>query len=100
MTYQKYDMEKTVLISLPIEDLQALIIDCINTCLKYNKQPPAPSDQPVSTKDLCAFLNITEPTLIRWRKKGRIPFLQIGSRVLYQKSAVISAIQSKKGTKV
>jgi hypothetical protein len=29
-------MEKTILLSLPVEDLQTLIIDCVNTCLKYN----------------------------------------------------------------
>ena len=90
-------MEKTVLISLPIEDLQAIIIDCINTCLKYNTQSPLiHNEQPVSTRDLCAFLDITEPTLIRWRNKGKIPFLQVGSRKLYQKSAVVAAIQGFK----
>ena len=88
-------MEKTVLISMPIEDLQTVIIECVNTCLKYNKQPLTADEQPVSSKELCSYLNISEPTLIRWRKRGRIPFLQVGSRKLYQKSAVISAIQAK-----
>ncbi|WP_295652251.1 helix-turn-helix domain-containing protein [uncultured Mucilaginibacter sp.] len=55
------------------------------------------NEQPVSTKELCSFLDITEPTLIRWRKKGKIPFLKIGSRILYQKSAVLTAIENKKG---
>jgi hypothetical protein len=57
------------------------------------------NEQPVSTKELIAFLDITEPTLIRWRKKGIIPFLQIGSRILYQKSEVLAALRNKKGLK-
>jgi len=89
-------MQKTILISLPIEDLQTVIIDCVNTCLNYNKQSPTQSEQPINTKELISFLDITEPTLIRWRKKGKIPFLKIGSRILYQKSAVLAAIENKK----
>jgi len=92
-------MQTTVLISLPIEDLQTVIIDCVNACLKYSKESPANSEPPITTKELISFLNITEPTLIRWRKRGKIPFLKIGSRVLYQKSAVIAAIENKKGSK-
>ena len=89
-------MQKIVLISLPIEDLQTVIIDCVNTCLNYNKQSPTQNEHPINTKELCSFLDITQPTLIRWRKKGKVPFLKIGSRILYQKSAVLSALENKK----
>ena len=54
------------------------------------------NEQPINTKELCGFLRITTPTAIRWRKKGKIPFLKIGSRILYQKSAVLSALENKK----
>ena len=55
------------------------------------------NEQPITTKEICNFLGITEPTIIRWRKKGKIPFLQVGSRILYQKSAVLKALENKKG---
>lgn len=53
------------------------------------------AEKPVNTKDICEFLDVTEPTLIRWRNKGKIPFLQIGSRILYQKSAVLKALKNQ-----
>jgi len=54
-------------------------------------------EQPVSQQEICRFLNISEPTIIRWRRvKGKIPFLKIGSRILYQKSAVLAALENKK----
>jgi len=83
---------------MPVEDLQTLITECIVNCLKHNPKSSTSvgNDIPISTKELCNFLNITEPTLIRWRKKGKIPFLQIGSRILYQKSAVLSALEHNK----
>jgi len=54
------------------------------------------NEQPVSQHEICRFLNVTEPTIIRWKKKGAIPFLKIGSRILYQKSAVLAALENKK----
>ena len=55
--------------------------------------------KPASQKETCKFLGITEPTLISWRKKGRIPFMQVGSAIRYDLSAVLKAIEgkSKKG---
>jgi excisionase family DNA binding protein len=51
---------------------------------------------PVNTKQLCEFLGVTEPTIIRWRKKGKIPFLQIGSSIRFNLPAVIAALEVKK----
>jgi hypothetical protein len=53
------------------------------------------NEQPVTAKVLSQFLSISQPTLIRWRKKGKIPYLKIGGRVLYQKSAVIASLEIK-----
>ena len=57
------------------------------------------NEQPVTTKQLCEFLGITEPTVIRWRKKGKIPFMQIGSAIRFNLSAVVSALEVKKRIK-
>ena len=40
-----FDMHKTVFISLPIEDLQTVIIDCVNSCLKNNTQGSKPTTE-------------------------------------------------------
>ena len=38
-------MDKTVFISLPIDDLQTVIIDCVNSCLKNNTQESKPTTE-------------------------------------------------------
>ena len=53
-------------------------------------------EEPITGEELCKFLKITIPTLISWRKKGKIPFLKIGRRLLYQKSQVVNALSSTK----
>ncbi len=55
----------------------------------------------IDTKELCKRLGITEPTVIRWRQKGKIPYLQIGSAVRFDFRAVIKALEisKRKGNK-
>lgn len=52
-----------------------------------------PAQKPISTAELCQFLNVTEPTVIRWRKKGKIPFYTIGSAVRYNLQKVVDALE-------
>lgn len=51
----------------------------------------------IDTDTLCTRLGITEPTAIRHRKRGLIPFLAIGSSVRYNWPEVVKALENKKG---
>jgi len=55
------------------------------------------TEPPINTKQLCEFLDITEPTCIRWRKKGKIPFFTIGSAIRYDKNKVVKALEENSG---
>jgi excisionase family DNA binding protein len=61
--------------------------------------PPATqqSIEIINREELCRRLAITEPTAIRWEKKGKIPSIRIGSSVRYNWYAVIEALENKKG---
>lgn len=89
----------------PQEGLQQAISAALTEFAKQIPHPYQPVTDPVEingTKELCARLDITEPTVIRWRKKGKIPFLLIGSSVRYNYRAVIKALEvnaNGKGTK-
>ena len=89
-------MENIVLIQT--DELRQLIRDELNS-LAQKKEIDKPVLPPITTKQLCDFLGVTEPTIIRWRKKGKIPFMQIGSAVRFNLSAVISALEVKKKIK-
>ncbi|MGY3052391.1 excisionase family DNA binding protein [Pedobacter sp. UYEF25] len=86
-------MENLVLIK--IEDLRLLIREEL-TGLPQEKGLAKKIESPITTKELCQFLSITEPTVIRWRKKGKIPYMQIGSALRYDKEAVLQAISEKR----
>lgn len=78
-------------------ELQAIIIDAVSACLQH-KEPAkqATVGKPVTTEELCKHLNISKPTALRYRKKGKIPFIQIGGAIRYDLNAVIAALQKGK----
>jgi excisionase family DNA binding protein len=53
-------------------------------------------NRPVTTKQLCEYLDVTEPTILRWRKKGKIPFFTIGNAVRFHLSEVLTALEKNK----
>jgi excisionase family DNA binding protein len=86
------------LIITSAEDLRQIIRE------ELSKSAPVeaarPIEAPITTAQLCDFLNVTEPTIIRWRKKGKIPFLQLGSSIRYDKAAVLAALDGGKKRRI
>jgi excisionase family DNA binding protein len=86
-------------IQFPIEELaervrviiQEEIAASVNDASK-----PCYNDSPINTKELCEFLGITEPTIIKMRRKKKIPFFQIGSCIRYSKNEVLDALRKNK----
>lgn len=52
-------------------------------------------EEPITQKQLSEFLGVSVQTLIRWRQKGKIPFIEVGSAIRYDKSKVIKALEKK-----
>ena len=47
----------------------------------------------IDRKELRRRLNITEPTVMRWEKRKKIPVIRIGSSVRYNWSAVVKSLE-------
>lgn len=86
-------MEKTVLLSLPIEDFQTVIIDCVNSCLK-NIPPPtekaAAQDCWFDLNELCQYHpdKPSKPTVYGWVNAGAIPVHKGGKKLRFLKSEI------------
>lgn len=55
----------------------------------------SPQTEIIDRTELCKRLGITEPTAIRWEKKGVIPCFRIGSSVRYNWAKVVDALETK-----
>jgi len=51
----------------------------------------------IDGREMQRRLSITEPTLIRWRNKGKIPHFRIGSSVKYNWASVLRALENENG---
>lgn len=77
------------------DEVRQLIRDELSVTTPTPEQHKQAS-KPINQRELCTFLGLTEPTVIRWRKKGKIPFMQIGSAIRYDVNTVIEALEGGK----
>lgn len=92
-------MDKTIFISLPIEDLQTVIIDCVNSCLRNNKQEhprQEPIEKLLSIKEASEYLNLTVPTLYGKVSKKEIPFMKRGKRLYFSSVELLNYLKEGK----
>lgn len=92
-----FDMDKTVFISLPIEDLQTVIIDCVNSCLKNNtKESKTPTEQPeqlLTVQEAAQFLNLTVPTIYSKVSKGELPVMKRSKRLYFSSTELMEYLK-------
>ena len=93
-----FDMNKTVLISLPIEDLQTVIIDCVNSCLRNNMQESkAPTNQPeqlLTIQEAAEFLSLTVPTMYSKVSKGELPVMKRSKRLYFSRTELLEYLKA------
>ncbi len=62
--------------------------------LRKGHVPEAEQEKPITTKELCEYLGVSEPTIIRMKKKKLIPFFTVGgTSVRYNLTDVIKALE-------
>ena len=89
-----------ITLEFPIEQIIERLREAIRQeLLTLNVNSKSANEPPINTKQLCEFLDITEPTCIRWRKKGKIPFFTIGSAIRYDKKEVIESLKRNERNK-
>ena len=86
-------MNKTVFISLPIEDFQTVIIDCVNSCLKNNihEQPTAEqSDRWLDLNELIQYdpEKRTKPTWYSKISRNEVPHYKRGKKIYFLQSEI------------
>lgn len=89
-------MNNVIVVITPWE-LKALITQAVEAALSKalaNITYPAPHEI-INTEQLCERLGVSVNTAIRYRRKGKIPFLILGDSIRYDWNAVIKALEIK-----
>jgi transcriptional regulator with XRE-family HTH domain len=78
-------------------EFKSLMLEAVEFAVKNIPQrEPTQEAQIITGEDLSKKLGITIQTLIRWRQKGKIPFLQIGNSIRYDLHKVLDSLEAKK----
>lgn len=92
-------MEQTIFTSLPIGDLETLMINCFTACLKQHvkayQQPTAHSPQKelFTVPQAATFLSLSIPTIYGLIHKGEIPNMKQGKRCYFLKSDLMKYLE-------
>ncbi len=90
-------MENVFLTSLTTPEVRQMFRDEL---IKFFPEDQAINQLPkpdiMTGEQLCTKLDVTIQTLIRWRHKGKIPYMQIGSAIRYDLNKVLEAIEVSK----
>lgn len=89
---------QTILFPIPLHRLKIEVKGWIKEVLDQTDSGQIKVSQGIilDTDQLMEKLGVTRPTLSKWRKEGRIPFIQVGAVVRYDLDKVLEALESKK----
>jgi excisionase family DNA binding protein len=83
------------MLTIDVEQLREIIRQELQDLQLPNSQNKV-QQKPITTRELCEHLGITEPTAIKWRKRGKLPFFRIGGSVRYDLDEVLDALHRKR----
>jgi excisionase family DNA binding protein len=90
-------MENVFLTSLTTPEVRQIFRDELTNFFPSTlNSNPTPQPDIMTGEELCKKLDVTIQTLIRWRHKGKIPYLQIGSSIRYDFNKVLDALEVSK----
>jgi excisionase family DNA binding protein len=89
-------VDNLILSQIPLDQLlervRVIVKEEIET-IASKQVDSQPEIKIVDGKELCKFLNITAPTLIRMRKRKSIPFIKAGRTIRYDIHKVMNALK-------
>lgn len=78
------------------DDLKEIVHAVIDDYFKNNSPKKdtesSINDRLITTAQLCEYLSVTPQTIIRYKKKKKIPFIELGTSIRFNLTAVLKAL--------
>lgn len=83
-------------------EFEALIAKAVQSAIDKIPQQPVVKPDIITLETLSVRLAVGQQTLLKWRKKGKIPYLSLGANIRYDFNKVIEALEvvNKKGVSI
>ena len=76
-------------------EIRAFIHEAIQEAVSNLKLEGKEPAEIIDSKELMRRLNISHPTLIRWKDKGKIPSIKFGGTVRFNYPEVLKSLEAK-----
>jgi excisionase family DNA binding protein len=87
-------MVKQVILTIPIQEFETIIRDCVRSELKNNKgEPPKAETDFICAKEAAAMLKISKPTLAKFTRNSLLKVYRIGRTIRYKKNEIKKAVE-------
>ena len=86
------DSSRLVLIPVSLAELQELIATAVEAVMVEFLGKDKEGEKIMDSAEVCKEFGMSIPTLIKYRKKGLIPFFNIGNRVRFKRKLVHEAL--------
>ncbi|HLV63634.1 helix-turn-helix domain-containing protein [Galbibacter sp.] len=86
-THNKEDLKRAV----------KMILDEIRKTETISDSPIDPEEDRLTQKEAAKFLGISVTSLISWKKKGIVPYFQIGRSIFYSKTELLKIARKNPG---
>jgi len=88
-------MERAVTISLSLEEFKDVIRESIQEYQNDSSLQVVEEEETLNQKEAAEFLSISQTTIIKWKKEGKIPYQQVpgSSKIRFYKSQLRKAVQ-------
>lgn len=90
-----HPMDNVILSQIPIDQLIEQIRSVVRQEMKGEAIPGRVTREIITGDELCKRLGLSIGSLIRYRKKRRIPWLEVGSSIRYDFEKVCQALEKK-----
>jgi len=88
------DKNKTAFLPYSFDELKEVIKQAISEMNEPTKEKATGyEDVYLSQKEAAKFLRVSPPTLIKWKKEGKIPYYQEGRTILFKQSELLEALR-------
>lgn len=83
-------MDNLILTTLTRDELQVMLIDTVNACLKNHsaKQEIADSPKILNLSEFCQYTGLSRQTAYKLTSKGEVPHAKRGKRLYFEKAEI------------
>lgn len=101
-------MEQVIFTAFSKQDLEALVIDCVQVCLKRHatQQPAKRDDAPgeafppyVSKREAARLISVCQSSIDGYARKGLLKRRYAGKKVLFERAEVLALIKTNTNNK-